>query len=68
VARFKSNKPLQVVVTPELPGRSAILSDQIRFLPTRQAGRQQNPMHRCAINALLRPPEPAVRIDQLVLL
>lgn len=44
VTRFKTNTPLQVVETLELPEGSAILSDRIGFLPTRQAGRRQNPM------------------------
>jgi hypothetical protein len=44
VTRFKSNTPLQVIETLELPEGSAILSDRIGFLPTRQAGRRQNPM------------------------
>ena len=44
VTRFKSNTVLQVVEGLELPEGSAILSDRIGFLPTRQAGRRQNPM------------------------
>ena len=44
VTRFKSNTVLQVVEELELPEGSAILSDRIGFLPTRQAGRRQNPM------------------------
>jgi Transposase DDE domain/Domain of unknown function (DUF4372) len=44
VTRFKTNTPLRVVETLELPEGSAVLSDRIGFLPTRQAGRRQNPM------------------------
>ena len=44
VTRFKTNTPLRVVETLELPEGSTLLSDRIGFLPTRQAGRRQNPM------------------------
>jgi hypothetical protein len=45
VTRLKANTPLQVIETlplPEQPGN--ILSDQIGFLPARQASRRHNPM------------------------
>ena len=44
VTRFKTNTPLQVLEELELPAGSTLLSDRIGFLPTRQAGRRQNPM------------------------
>ena len=44
VTRFKTNTPLQVIETLELPEGSSILSDRIGFLPTRQASQRQNPM------------------------
>jgi hypothetical protein len=44
VTRFKRNTPLQVVEALELPEGSSVLSDRVGFLPTRQAGRRQNPM------------------------
>ena len=44
VTRFKTNTPLQVIETLELPEGSSILSDRIGFLPMRQASQRQNPM------------------------
>jgi hypothetical protein len=44
VTRFKSNTPIEVVEELSVPPNSNILSDQIGFLPTRQASSRNNPM------------------------
>jgi IS4 transposase len=44
VTRFRSNTPLEQVEELPLPNGSAILSDRIGFLPTRQSKSRRNPM------------------------
>jgi IS4 transposase len=45
VTRFKSNTPLNQTDELPVPAGSNILSDRIGFLPARQAGSRENPMH-----------------------
>jgi IS4 transposase len=45
VTRFKSNTPLNQTVELPVPAGRNILSDRIGFLPARQAGSRENPMH-----------------------
>jgi hypothetical protein len=48
VTRFKSNTPLNQTEELPVPAGSNILSDRIGFLPARQAGSRENPMHAAA--------------------
>lgn len=43
VTRFKTNTPLTVIETREVPAQGAILSDRIGHLPKRQASNRKNP-------------------------
>lgn len=44
VTRFKSNTPLTSIEERRLPEGSAVLSDRVGLLPTRQAASRRNPM------------------------